>query len=836
MKTSASAGGKAPRPGFPEDIAELPVIPSLPDPFSFFDPRLGTNGRVATKTDWEARREEIKDLAMYYFYGYKQPTLGQASRLISRDTEVPETVLIDRRKVMEAGSFGVKLPEGSYIWDFSDFSLHPVLDYRDEAWGCWENHRDLLLTVPAHIRSDILVAVADVGKTAEFKLDALETPVEGIDTEYSPPYPVLIVIGGLPAEQVRTLKKCGYACICMNTGTVYSDSPSRGGAYTELYPYSPGLYEYDSGALMGWAWGVSRIIDALANDPSFGIDAGRTAVTGVSRNGKAALLAAAFDDRVSVAIPCDSGAAGLTGFRVFNEGRLYGYNVFNEHCQMNRVFSRNEKPINTISGSGHWLCSKASAFLPDKNERFPFDMHEIAALVAPRPLLAFSGENFEWVNSVSTAVTVDAVREVYEFLGAGGNIALIVRDGAHANQDRDLPFIIAVMDKTFGRSAELTAKRHIELMNSDDFRALDGSGVIYPEKTFPSIFAMSAVPYELDSAYRRWSRPGKYFIWTDAELVTEGFPFEIAAYTDAPEARLTLPDCTALSEKAADGKAVFKLSSEMTKPGRYRLETAGSDKENMTVYFQGQTLSDALRHGLNLYSTSPDGMSVGFSGRLAEKEGIEAFITTADGKTEKLETGTIDGAAPVYLERYGVSLKKQAICEGPFVFSLKNVRLEPLPGFTLELHLELTGVMQPNPFAGGALEGRAQSKQGEKPTWPSSCLKRGPMPEWPIYPASAADDGSRPEHIPSQSAFSVEVELAERAPDRILFRFGAPVNPREFGIGFEGISSWRLEWAEDASSVEVVFNEAVPEGRKAVIFRLADIDGNMLPSPVALCL
>ncbi len=346
---------------------------------------------------------------------------------------------------------------------------------------------------------------------------------------------------------------------------------------------------------------------------------------------------------------------------------------------------------------------------------------------------------------------------------------------------------------------------------------------------------MSAVPYELDSSFRPWSRPGKYFVWTETELVTEGFPFEIFAYTDAPEVRLILPDSTALSEKAAYGKAVFRLSAEQTRPGRYRLETAGKDKENTAVYFQGQTLSDALRHGLNLFSTSPDGMGVGFTGRLAGKEGIEAFIT-AGGRTEKLKTGTIDGADPVYLERYGVSLKKQAICEGPFVFSLSNLRLEPLPGFTLELHLDLTGYRQPNLFAGGALESRARSRQGERPTWASSCLKRGPIPEWPIYPARVGDDGRRPEHIQTQSAFSVKVELAERAPDHILLRFSAPVNPRDFGIGFEDISSWRLEWAEDASCLKVVLNEDLHAGRRAVIFRLTDTDGNMLPSPVVLFL
>jgi hypothetical protein len=118
-------------------------------------------------------------------------------------------------------------------------------------------------------------------------------------------------------------------------------------------------------------------------------------------------------------------------------------------------------------------------------------MHEVAALIAPRPLLAFTGENFEWVNPVSTAATMAAVREVYEFLGAGDDVALIVRDGAHANQDRDLPFMIAVMDRAFGRSDGLRVRRFAELMRPDSAAALDGSGTIYPERTYPSIASMN---------------------------------------------------------------------------------------------------------------------------------------------------------------------------------------------------------------------------------------------------------------------------------------------------------------------------------------------------------
>jgi len=118
-----------------------------------------------------------------------------------------------------------------------------------------------------------------------------------VDTDIAGPYPVVLVVGGLSAQQVATLKGSGYGYIAMNTGSVYSDGANNPhtGAYNQLYPYQAGVYEFDSGALMGWAWGISRIVDAIKNDAAganqLNLDWRSTAVTGVSRNGKAAALA-----------------------------------------------------------------------------------------------------------------------------------------------------------------------------------------------------------------------------------------------------------------------------------------------------------------------------------------------------------------------------------------------------------------------------------------------------------------------------------------------------------------------------------------------------------------
>lgn len=832
--TPAQSNAKVPRICFPEDITKLGSNPVLPDPFRFFDPQLGTGGRVVTKADWLARREEIKDLAQYYYFGYKQPTPQAASKLGTHAVEVPETLTIDKKKAT-SGMFSVNLPEGSYRWNFDDFSLRPILDYRSDAWGSWDGHQELLITIPAHTRIDSVVTVTVDGRTADIKLDAVTVPVQGVDTALCGPYPAMIVIGGLSAEQITTLKQNGYAYISMNTGSVFSDNASFTGAYTALCPKAAGVYENDSGSLMGWAWGVSRIIDALLNDASFNIDGTRTAVTGCSRNGKAALLAAAFDERISVAVPCDPGATGLSGFRHMNEGQLFNYNTYNIHCEVNRVFSRNEKPQNTIGGSGFWLSSKAQEFIPYHAARIPFDMHEVAALIAPRPLLAFSGENFDWLNSISTALTIAAVREVYEFMGAADELALVVRDAGHANQDRDLPYIIAVMDKAFGRSDVLTVKQFASLKNPGDIGALDGNGVIKPAGTYPTIAAMETVPYELDSCYQPWSRPGKYFIWTDSELLTEGFAREITVHSDAPQVCLTLPDGTRLTQDIKDGAAIFALTAAQVKAGRYVLETAGAEYTKKTVYFQGFDLTNALRHGLNLTSTSPDGMNVGFTSKLAERQSIEVYLTSG-GETKRLDTGFIDGYSPVYLEAYGVSLKQKSIPEGPFTLTLKKLALEALPGCVFELSLDLTGVQTPNMYAGGALEGRASSVQGEKPTWNSSFLKYGPIPEWPIYPASVQDTGERPAAIPTVTAFKTAITASKYSSGKVTLSFSTPVNPREFGIGFNKIISWTTAWAEDAKSVTITCDKPAQEDMKLYLFRLTDADNNMIPGPAVFTL
>ena len=113
------------------------------------------------------------------------------------------------------------------------------------------------------------------------------------------PFPVMI--GGAASSLIRR----GYIA-CGYSGTV--DAP---GTIAQLYP------EYDFASMGQVAFTLQTVVDHLLTVPQ--VDKTRIALTGYSRGGKMALIAAALDDRIAAVVAGSTGVGGVTPWRLSGE-------------------------------------------------------------------------------------------------------------------------------------------------------------------------------------------------------------------------------------------------------------------------------------------------------------------------------------------------------------------------------------------------------------------------------------------------------------------------------------------------------------------------------------
>ena len=234
----------------------------------------------------------------------------------------------------------------------------------------------------------ITVTVSDAGKSISFTA-SISTPAG------TGPFPALIAIGGSSLSSVAGL---GVASVNFPNDDLAAqvNGGSRGmGKFYTLYGSN-----HSAGAMMAWAWGVSRLIDALEQTPGSKIDTKRLAVTGCSRNGKGALIAGAFDERIALTIPQESGSGGAASWRVSDAQQRAGANI---------------QTLGEITGENVWFASSFSQFNSTAT-RLPFDHHMIEGLVAPRALFVIEND-IDWLGPVSTFQNSMGAHTVWEALG-----------------------------------------------------------------------------------------------------------------------------------------------------------------------------------------------------------------------------------------------------------------------------------------------------------------------------------------------------------------------------------------------------------------------------------
>lgn len=328
---------------------------------------LMNNGkRVDNPADWRKRREELKEKLQYYEYGHFAPSSPVMVVSIS-----PDTIIKCGEERMTRKSVKLKTGTGGTITFTVNLFMQgngpfPVIIDGDMCWG----------SLLKRLKPEGLLSLVKRGYIiAEFDR-----------TKFT------------PDQDIRS--KAGF----------------------------PPDHNFDSGAILEWAWGFHRTVDYLLTLSI--IDKTKICVTGWSRGGKTALLAGAFDERIALVNPNCSGTCGSGPLRFIDTG---------------------SETIDDIAKTRfpYWFCSNFQNFLGSNRDKLPVDQHSLIALVAPRAYLCTNGLKDKWANPRGTAQAHLAAREVYTALGADEKMGIFYNNTGHDHNIDKWNALLDFADKVY---------------------------------------------------------------------------------------------------------------------------------------------------------------------------------------------------------------------------------------------------------------------------------------------------------------------------------------------------------------------------------------------------
>jgi hypothetical protein len=346
----------------------LPPQPGLPDPLLALD---GT--RIATAEEWRTKRApELRRLFEHYMYGRRPADVKVQGKLLREDK-----MAFGGKATLKEIAVDIGQPDPVHL-------MIVVPNRREKPAPCFlglnfsGNYAlvtDPLVQMPKGWVSEKYAGqtpnqAAEEGRGAQVNAWALEQSIER-----------------------------GYAVATFHNSDVVPDNAERARERLRGFAGEGNAEAGDAPAtIMVWAWAFSRMVDYLQTDPD--LDAKRIAVVGHSRNGKTALLAAAFDERIALVIPSQAGSGGTGPSRVAPElsapqanGRPKAETV----AVINKAFP-------------HWFCGNFK----------PFDQHALIALCAPRPVLVSNATEDVWANPSGQFQMLQAADPVYRLVAGDG--------------------------------------------------------------------------------------------------------------------------------------------------------------------------------------------------------------------------------------------------------------------------------------------------------------------------------------------------------------------------------------------------------------------------------
>ena len=243
----------------------------------------------------------------------------------------------------------------------------------------------------------------------------------------------------MESDTIKEAMSRGYIAARFNRLELANDvKGSREGGLHRVYP---DIRFTDIGA---WAWGYTVCMDVFEKLPF--VDVTEVGVTGHSRGGKTAMLAAVIDERIKYTCPNNSGCHGAVSYRT----------VVTEQGDIKK---RTERLSDMLDNFPTWM---GDGLIPyrDREEDLPYDMHYFGALIAPRYYLQCEGMQDYWINPIGAWQNFMAVKECFRYLGCPDHAAAWFRPGGHRHR---LPDYIQFMDFMDRARAGKKVSEHLDI-------------------------------------------------------------------------------------------------------------------------------------------------------------------------------------------------------------------------------------------------------------------------------------------------------------------------------------------------------------------------------------
>jgi hypothetical protein len=410
-------------------VNDLPVRTEMPDVLT-----MNNGKKVTTPKQWQKRREEIKRTLEYYAIGQMPPPPGNV-----KGTETKSELVLDGKVKYRLVhlTFGperkLELNIGIFTPTDSSGPFPTVIAQSGTPPGAPSLPR--LPQGPNQGRGqDVLLLVGPAPNTnapptnSYPAIPGSEGPVSAGNSR-----------GGFfrsanaedVAKRNSELFRRGYALVMFNPNDCAEDTTLRNadGSWafrtTRFYPAYPG---YDWGILAGWAWGASRVADYLETDRA--IDKTKLIITGASRNGKSAMVAAAFDERLMGA-PVVTGGGGIGAYRFAGP--------------------RNSETLDIMEKKyPNWFSPHLHEFWGQR-EKLPFDQHWFLALCAPRPFIALEGDSDTISLPEAVRQSILGAKPAYALFGAEDKLGVNYAHHGHAFTQEDWNALLDFADKHLRR-------------------------------------------------------------------------------------------------------------------------------------------------------------------------------------------------------------------------------------------------------------------------------------------------------------------------------------------------------------------------------------------------